>query len=182
MRRAVFLFFCYFISEIVWANDFSAAIRNVQITDVAGRYKLNADIDYVLSPIAKEALQKGISLTWTIIIKTEKIGFLWNSQLSEIRKTYQIKNHALLNLYSVKQLNSGEKDMFSTLTSALDFISKIRGALIVDKYLIQFGQQYRVAIKVKFEREALPVPIRPFSYFDPQWALSSQWMLWPIEN
>ncbi|MCK5122068.1 MAG: DUF4390 domain-containing protein, partial [Methylococcales bacterium] len=41
---------------------------------------------------------------------------------------------------------------------------------------------YYVAIKVEFSREALPVPLRPLSYFDSQWALSSDWALWPLQN
>ena len=37
-------------------------------------------------------------------------------------------------------------------------------------------------IRVGFEREALPIPLRPTSYFDPQWALSSRWTLWQLQK
>jgi hypothetical protein len=180
VKIAVFLVFCCFIAESVWAGEFSAAVKNIHIEPVASHYELSADIGYKLSPTAKEALQKGISLTWTVMIKVKVEGVLWDSTLRRIALSYQIQNHALLNSYSVKSLNSGERNMFSTLAGALDFISKIRGLAIIDKHLIDTGSYYYVAVKVMIEREALPTPVRPFSYFDSQWALSSRWILWPL--
>ena len=164
------------------ANEFSTEVISVNTALVADSYELNADIIYKLSPVAKEALQKGISLVWTTVVNVEKQGWLWNSNLKTIEISYQIQNHVLLNLYSVKRLNSDEKTLFSTLAAAVDFISKIRGLTIVNKQAIQTGQPYQIALKVKFEHEALPVPMRPFSYFDSQWALSSPWTLWPLQN
>jgi hypothetical protein len=48
--------------------------------------------------------------------------------------------------------------------------------------LLQPGQRYKLAIKCQFDREALPVPLRPFAYLDSQWFLSSDWYLWPIQK
>ncbi len=180
MKLALYLFFYCFIAESVWASEFSAVVRNVKTELVADGYELNADIDFKLSPVAREALQKGISLAWRVVIKVEREGVLWNSTLQEISLGYQIQNHALLNLYSVKSLNNGEKNIFSTLAGALDYISKIRRLSIIEKHFIKSDQHCFVAIKVIFQHEALPVPIRPFSYFDSQWALSGRWAVWPL--
>jgi len=171
------LFFCCLVSECLWAGEFSTVVRGINTKLVADNYVLNADIDYKLSPVAKQALQKGISITWVVAIKVEEKGALWNSTLQELAFSYQIQNHALLNLYSVKSLKSGEKEMISTLTGALDFISKIRDVPIIDRQLVRPEQRYHVAVKVSFQHEALPVPMRPFSYFDSQWTLSSRWVL-----
>ena len=72
--------------------------------------------------------------------------------------------------------------MFSTLAGALDFMSKVRRLSLIDKKRIELDQDYSIAVKVMFEHEALPVPIRPFSYFDSQWMLSSRWILWPLQK
>ena len=42
--------------------------------------------------------------------------------------------------------------------------------------------QYVVAIKVSFDRDALPLPLRPLAYINPQWYLSSEWTLWPLKK
>jgi hypothetical protein len=38
------------------------------------------------------------------------------------------------------------------------------------------------AIKVVFDRNALPLPLRPVAYLNQQWYLSSDWSLWPLKN
>ncbi len=181
MNIALYLFICVF-SGGIWASDFSAMVKNIKVELVANHYELNADIDYQLSPVVKEALQKGIALTWAVLIKVEQQGYVWNSSVQNLQLEYQIQNHALLNLYSIKKLSTGERSVFSSLAGALNFISKMRGVVIVDKQLIQPDKQYHVAVKVEFKHEDLPVPLRPFSYFDSQWALSSHWTLWPLQN
>lgn len=164
------------------AEEFSASIKHVDIELIDSQYELNADIDYQLSTIAKEALNKGITLAWSVLIKLKREGFFLDSTLDEITIKYQIQNHALLNLFSVSNINKGSKEMFSTLTAALNAMSKIRHLKLVDNAFIQSGSHYYLAIRVAFNREALPIPLRPLSYFDSQWALSSDWTLWPLQN
>lgn len=175
------LFFCLF-AECVVAETFEAVVNNVRVTPEKGWYKLDADINYSLSPTAKEALQKGISLSWVIKVKVQQQRVFWDTTLEELEMGYLVQRHALLNLYSVKNLNSGAKDMFSTLTAALASISKIRSLPVIEKSLILADENYQIAIKVLFDREALPVPLRPMSYFKSEWALSSQWSLWQLQK
>ncbi len=170
------------LSGSLWAEGFSASVQNVDIDLTGSRYVLSADIAYSLSPMAKEALQKGIPLTWELVVKVKQVGFLWDMTLKKISLKYQLKNHALLNLYSVKNLNTESTEMFSSLTGALNTMSRIRHLELIDKMAVQSLSDCYIAIKVAFSREALPTPLRPLSYFDSQWALSSDWTLWPLQN
>ncbi len=171
-----------FFIEPALSDDFSAIVSHFNIeTKIDNEWlNLNADIDFRLSPVAKEALQKGIALSWTVLIKVEQERWFGNATLEKREIKYKIKNHALLNLYSVN--NNGEEEMFSTLNASLNAMSKIRDLAIIKKKSIKKNEKYLVLIKVVFEREALPIPLRPVSYFDPQWALSSQWTLWPLQK
>jgi hypothetical protein len=157
-------------------------VENIKVESEGAVYHLNVDVNYRLSPTAKEALQKGISLTWIVIIKVKRQGVLWDTTVQEFEMVYQIQNHALLNLYSVKKIQEGSSEFFSTLRAALNSISKIRGLSVIDKSSMLPGQGYHIALKVLFSREALPIPLRPVSYFDSQWALSSPWILWQLQN
>ncbi|MCK5830979.1 MAG: DUF4390 domain-containing protein [Methylococcales bacterium] len=172
------VFFLGFFADPAYSEDYSAKIKNiiVEVKPKSPWFTLNADINFKLSPIAKEALQKGIVLTWVIVIKVEQEGWFWNTVLEEKQISYKIKNHELLNLYSVDE--NGVVDMFSTLKASFNAISKIRNLAIINKQEIQKNKQILVAVKVLFDREALPIPLRPISYFDSQWALSSQWAIW----
>ncbi len=166
----------------VLSKEFSAVVSHINIDTKSDNpwLELNADIDFRLSPMAKEALQKGIALSWTVLIKVEQEGWIWNTTVEQRKLKYTIKNHALLNLYSVN--DNGEEDRFSTLKASLNSISKIRNLAIIKKKHIKKNKKYQVLLKVGFEREALPIPLRPISYFDPQWALSSRWTLWQLQK
>jgi hypothetical protein len=164
-----------------WANDYSSKVLSGKTEHIGGVYSFSADIEFNLSPTAKEALQKGIALTWEVAIKIEEQATLWNSTLKELEIGYKIQNHALLNQYSVK-INNGSPTLFSTLNAALDFMSNIRNLVLIKEQFIHQDRMYNVAIKVTFDREALPIPLRPLSYFDSQWALSSPWTVWPISK
>ncbi len=178
---ALIIFFSLF-TTYTWSKEFSANIRNVKTQLVNGEYQLNAEFDYRLSPTAKKALKKGIPLTWLIIIKVQKLGFFWNNTIQKLETAYQIQNHTLLNLYSVKSVTSGTVDMYSTLNAALNSISNIRDLPILDQQLTVPEERYQIAIKVLFDRENLPVPLRPMSYFNSDWNLSSRWSLWHLQN
>lgn len=181
MKIAVYLWVCFF-SESLWASEYATQVHNVKVELVADSYELNADLNFQLSPVAKEALHRGIALTWTLLVKIEEKGEVWNHTVQSLGMDYQIQNHALLNLYSLKRLSTGERSVFSTLAGALNSLSKIRRMPVLDKLLVRLDKQYSIAVKVKFKRESLPIPLRPFSYFDAQWALSSQWTLWPFQQ
>jgi hypothetical protein len=170
----------FLFSEFVHAEGFSAIVKNVKVKKKEDEYRLNATIDFKLSPLAKEALQKGIALSWIVTIKVQKEGVLWDSTITVIELSYQIRNHALLNLYSVKK--ASESHMFSTLTAALKSMSKIRKLVVIDAQSLQIDERYHMTIKVQFNREELPVPLRPMSYFNPQWMLSSDWSVWQLQK
>jgi len=163
------------------AADYSVTVITGNTELVGNIYHFNTELEYNLSPTAKEALQKGIPLTWIVNIKVEQQADFWNTTLQEKKITYQIHNHALLNQYSVK-INNDLPLMFATLTGALNSMSKINAIAMINKQFIHQDRSYQIAVKVTFDREALPIPLRPLSYFDSQWALSSGWTVWPLSK
>jgi len=175
-----FILFGFLMSFSSPATDFSTQIQCLSVTSKQGLYRLNAIVYYSLSPTSKEALQKGIPLTWILQIKVKQMGWFWDIQLKKISLAYQIQYHPLLHLYSVKKLTNGSHTLYATLTAALKSISKIAQLPIIEQEALSSHQNNYLAIKVFFNRESLPIPLRPFAYFDSQWALSSPWIQCPI--
>jgi hypothetical protein len=146
-------------------------------------YVLSADINYQLSDSAKDALQNGIPLFWTVLVKVQQHrDYLWNKKLLDKEIRYRIQYHALLNMYRVRDESSDAVDNFSTLSAALHAMSTIRNIPIMDKADIASDTDYSVGVKVRFERDALPLPLRPIAYINPQWYLSSDWYLWSLKK
>lgn len=161
------------------AADYSAQIRYADLSHTGTGLQLNAAIDYPLSPTAKEALLKGVPLEWRVIIEIRRRDLLWNNTVFQQRLPYKLQFHALLNQYAVETVRE-HTEMFLTLNAALGYMSQLHTLDIVGSPRLEADADYQLAVKTQFRREALPVPLRPFTYFDPQWYLSSDWFLWSI--
>lgn len=166
-----------------YADEFAAEVKQAKITLQSDSYVLSADIVYQLSEKAKEALQNGVPLFWDIQVKMlQHRNVLWDKTLIDTAIRYRIQYHALLNMYRVRNEGNGEVYNFSTLSAALDLMSAVRNFRVIEKAELAPEKQYLCAVKVNFDREALPLPLRPIAYIDPQWYLSSDWTLWPLKK
>ena len=161
----------------------AAEIKKAQITWQDNSYQLSADIDYQLSDKALEALKNGVPLFWNVHAKImQHRRYLWDNTVMALTLRYRLQYHALLNMYRVKDEYSGAVNNFSTLPAALDWMSTLRNVRLLSRIDIVPQAQYVVAIKVSFDRDALPLPLRPLAYINPQWYLSSEWTLWPLKK
>jgi hypothetical protein len=180
-RSLLYCLFLWLLPTLSYADTFGVEVKNAEITLRGDNYMLSADIDYQLSERAMEALQSGVPLFWDIHINTlQRRDFLWDKTLINAGIRYRIQYHALLNMYRVRNEGSGETYNFSTLSAAFDLMSAIHDFRVMDKALYKQGERYAVGIKVKLDRDALPLPLRPVAYTNPQWYLSSDWTLWPL--
>ena len=166
-----------------YADKFAAEIKQAEITLDGGGYVLSADIVYQLSEKAMEALQNGVPLFWDIQVKIQRQrDVLWNKTLVDKAIRYRLQYHALLNMYRVRNESNGEIYNFSTLSGAIGLMSAIRDFRLIEKAELDPEKQYQCAMRVNFDREALPLPLRPIAYMDPQWYLSSEWTLCPLKK
>ena len=138
-----------------------------------------------ISSVNKQRMRCKTACPYSGIFKSKfsSLGRLFGIRLlvdTAIR--YRIQYHALLNMYRVRNEGSGEVYNFSTLSAALDLMSAVRDFPVLEKAGLAPEKQYLLAVKVSIDREALPLPLRPIAYLDPQWYLSSDWTLWPLKK
>ncbi len=165
-------------SASLLAGEFSAKVRYVNIQQKGADYVLNAHFDYVLSPVAKEAIQKGVPLSWVVLVKVQYQRLLWNKTIYVAKIPFVIQYHALLNQYSVTDKRSKVVEVFSTLASAMNFMATVRDLKLMKDSALDRSKDYLVALKIQFDREFLPIPLRPESYFNSDWSMSSDWFIW----
>ncbi|MCK5727780.1 MAG: DUF4390 domain-containing protein [Methylococcales bacterium] len=164
--------------EALFANEPSIQFTQVQLQANNQWYRLNVETNFYLSSIAINALQSSIPLSWCLAVQLEQVRVVWNKNLISEKYCYRIQYHALLKTYSVthKEIN-----YFHSMGSALNALSIIRKNNLIRAVEIKSDEKYRLQVKWQFDREALPLPLRPLSYLDPQWNLSSDWYLWTSE-
>jgi hypothetical protein len=173
--------FIWLLPALSYADAFGVEVKNAEISVQGDSYVLSSDMEYRLSTRALEALQNGVPLYWDIRIRIQQHrDYFWDKTLIRTGIRYRIQYHALLNMYRVRNEGTGELYNFSTLSAALDLMSTIHNFHVMDKAADTPKERYDVAIKVTLDRDALPLPLRPVAYTNPQWYLSSDWTLWPL--
>ncbi len=175
-----FIFAAFFDQDCLASG--STYIEQVEFTQQEGWQSVNLDIRYELSSTSTEALQNGIALSWIIRFQLKEGKGFWHETLVAKQIRLQIQYHSVLNQYLVKQNEAENSRMFSTLKAALEEISRVRSYRLFPLSELDLAQPYYLNVKVEFDRESLPVPLRPIAYFDKQWALSSDWSRWQLQN
>lgn len=170
-----------------WAGNYAARISYAELIESGDHYQIAAHINYRLSPTALEALHKGVPLSWDVSIEVRCPGRLWDSVISRQVLAYRLQYHALLNQYSVSDGHqaspqTNDAEMFLSLNAALNFMARLDAAAEINTALLPAGQRYQLALRTRFNRERLPVPLRPVAYFDAEWFLSSNWLIWSIQK
>ncbi|MEC4749503.1 DUF4390 domain-containing protein [Methylomicrobium sp. Wu6] len=167
----------------VFAGAYAAIVKDAELTLQDEDYLLSAEIQYRLSPKATDALKNGVPLFWAVNIRIQRQrDFWWDETIVEKNLRFKIQYQALLNVYRVRNEDSGEGGNFSSLASAMDALSSIRYVPVLNKSTLADGERYTAGLRVLFERELLPLPLRPLAYLNPQWYLSSGWYLWNMKN
>lgn len=162
---------------------YAVEVKHAEMALVGQAFVLSADLDYQLNGKAKAALQSGVPLYWDIKIKVEQQReYLWDKTIAEKTIRFRVQYNALLNVYRVRNENSGNSYSFSTLAAALNLMSTLRNYSIMAVDAIQPDKNYMAAIKIKLDRDALPLPLRPVAYTDSQWYLFSDWYVWPLKK
>jgi hypothetical protein len=172
---------CLF-SAGAFASEFSAQIKTASLYSQDGWYLLDADLDHILSPPAREAIQSSIPLDWCLKIQLKQERYFRDKTLVNINYRYRIRYHALLNSYSVSNISTNSIKKYASLSEALDALSRIRELKVLPVSALKKAKQYKVAIKLKFNKERLPAPLRPIAYLNSDWDLSSDWYIWHIHK
>jgi hypothetical protein len=182
---------CFYLLLVTWifwllpgscfADKFGVEIKKAEMTLQGDNFILSANLVYQLSERAKEALQNGVPLFWNVKIKVlQRRDYFWDKVVVEKTIRYRIQYHALLNMYRVRNESTGDVENFSTLSSALDLMSILRNFRIMGKSDLDPKNTYFAELKIIFDREALPLPLRPIAYLNSHWYLSSAWYSWSL--
>ncbi|MCP3669945.1 MAG: DUF4390 domain-containing protein [Gammaproteobacteria bacterium] len=139
-------------------------------------FVLDASIEFDFSDKAIEALQNGVPLTLEIHLQVRRKGaWVWERDVLDSRRRYQIRYHALASVYQVIDLQSGTRQGFVTREVAFSALGDILGLLVIQHHQLKKGKIYNIELKAALDLDSLPLPLRPHAYLSPAWNLSSEW-------
>ncbi|MGD9171038.1 MAG: DUF4390 domain-containing protein [Candidatus Thiodiazotropha sp.] len=157
-------------------------IKDVQIIQIDNIYQLNARIDYHLSEQAHEALNNGVPLTLKVQLVVEKVwrGF-WEPSPFATTLSFQIRYHALTELYRIVDGQTGNEQNFVTQEAALHALGEISNLSMISPAELTSGEAYQLRLRADLDIDSLPLPLQPLAYLGRGWKLTTGWSQWPLQ-
>ena len=174
---------CLFISGIFATSSHAEGFRILAAeTKLKNNvFLLEANMDLKFSVDALEALRSGVPLIVLVNIEVLKDrNWWWDKTIAELEQGYLLLYHALSEKYIIHNLNSGSQQNFNSLNTALHSLSNLRDLPLIDKNLLEEGDNYYVRLRTYLDIESLPAPMRPIAYISSQWQLESDWFTWQL--
>ncbi len=146
-----------------------------------GVYQVNAIIVYELSTEALDALESGVSLTFSVDVVILRSRKYWlDEKVAILKQQFQLRYHALSDQYILANLNSGAINSFPTLKGALTVMGSMVDLPLFDDKLLNPSLAYFGRMRARLDIDSLPAPLRILAYVKAGWRLTSDWLTWNV--
>lgn len=154
-----------------------ASIRSASINAMDDGYTVNADFQLDLNPRLVDAVQRGVSLYFTVTFVVDQPRRFWfDSVIIERKLEYRLSYHPITRSYRLS-LGSLHQN-FDSLESALRTMRRLRNWYVMDQEDLLPEHEYRAALRMRHEVELLPKPLLVTATGGREWALSTSWLRW----
>ncbi|MCB1877456.1 MAG: DUF4390 domain-containing protein [Chromatiales bacterium] len=168
-------------TSIALAAEFE--VRSAELYQRDGDWYLDADIDYRFSPTALEALDSGVPLTVEVEIEVLRPRrWIWDETLLTRDFRFQIRYHALAQLFQVVNMDNGYQRNFGSRLAAIRALGNLRNFRVTNVNRLKYPGNYEARLRASLDIEALPLPLRPVAYASPSWHMASDWYEWLPES
>jgi hypothetical protein len=161
----------------------SFEVRSASLTLVDGVQELDARLQLVLSAEALKALNSSVTLTIELTLEVIRVKrFMFDDGEAELNITYELEFLPLSQRYIVRSINSGDRDSFATLYSALNNLGRIESLPVIDDAVLNPKSKYRIRLRASLSTRQYSAPFRFLFFWRDEWDLKSEWYEWPLER
>jgi Domain of unknown function (DUF4390) len=145
-----------------------------------GVIQLYARVQYPLNPAIQKALQDGVTLTFDVEAKVDRVRRLWfDANVVDLTLQRELAYHVVTDRFVVRDVRSGDEKSFDTLKEALADLGKIDGwPILVEPQLD--GGRYIISVRAGVRRGKLPASLRALLFWTDDWQRVSKWYSWSL--
>jgi len=145
-----------------------------------GVIQLYARVEYPLNPAIREALQDGVTLTFDVEARVDKVRHLWfDSNVVDLTLRRELAYHVVTDRFVVRDVRSGDQESFDTLKEALAYLGKVDSwPILVEPQLD--GGRYIISVRAGVRRGKLPASLRALLFWTDDWQRVSKWYSWSL--
>lgn len=158
-----------------------ATVRSAAMIATDDGYVVNADFLLELNPRLVDALQRGVSLHFSVELTVEQPRWYWfDSTVVESMLQYRLAYHAVTRSYRVSF--GGLHRTFDTLDAALLTMTRVRNWYVMPYDAITEGSEYRASLRMRHQIELLPKLLVVTATGGREWALATPWVRWQFSG
>jgi hypothetical protein len=189
-RRARFAWLlCASAAAALWMKPLQAdglegrfEVRSADLQLKDGVYHLNAHLDLPVSDVVRRGLAEGVPLTMELDLDIERVRqMLPNSRVAELTQRYHLQYNAVSARYILRNDNSGQQESLSSVDSAVERLSEVRGLPVLDKALITADRRYEASVRAKIDYGSVPFSLRVVMFWVNDWHRESDWYTWTLQ-
>jgi hypothetical protein len=190
LRRARFAWLiCAAAAATLWVRPLQAdglegrfEVRSADLQLKDGVYHLNVHMDLPVSDAVRRGLAEGVPLTLELDLDIERVRqLLPNSRVAELAQRYHLQYNAVSARYVLRNDNSGQQQSLSTVDSAIEQLSEVRGLPVLDKALLSAERRYEVSVRAKVDYGSVPFSLRMVMFWVNEWHRESDWYTWTLQ-
>ncbi len=165
------------IPDTVHANGMEVQKAKLAIGDDG--YVLEANFGIALTPPLEEALNKGVSLYFSLEFELIRSRWYWfNEKITDIHQQYRLSYNALTRQYRVGVGTLYQN--FGTLDEALDVMSRVRRREEVEPGTLKKDLSYTAALRLRLDTTQLPKPFQINALGSREWNIGTDWYRWTV--
>ncbi len=155
------------------------SVRQAEISATEEGYFLNADFDLELTPALEEALNRGVSLTFTVTVEVIEPRWYWfNKDIVNLRQERRISFNPLTRVY---RFSMGSLYLsFNTLRDALQALTQLNKVRVADPGSMKKGGRYEARAQMRLDVSQLPKPFQVDALSSNDWNLASRPFSWTV--
>jgi Domain of unknown function (DUF4390) len=169
-------------SALAFANalDGVLEVRSAYVNLDQGVIQLYASVQYPLNPAIREALQDGVTLTFDVETRVDRVRHFWfDSNVVDLTLRRELAYHVVTDRFVVRDVRTGDQKSFETLKGALDYLGKVEAwPVLVEPQLD--GGRYIISVRAGVRRGKLPASLRMLLFWTDDWQRESKWYSWPL--
>lgn len=170
------------VSTVARANALDGVLQvsSAYVNLDSGVIQLYARAQYPLNPAIKKALQDGVTLTFDLEVKVDRVRHLWfDANVVDLTLQRELAYHVVTDQFVVRDVRSGDEKSFDTLKQALTYLGKVDGwPILVEPQLD--GGRYIISVRAGVRRGKLPASLRALLFWTDDWQRVSKWYSWSL--
>jgi hypothetical protein len=159
-----------------------ASIKDIHVERADGVWKVSFDVENCFTEKMEEAIQSGISTTFTFYVNLHQKRSWWKDRkLASVEFRHTVQYHPIQKVYQIKLEGQSHSSLSaSSLEEAKKLMSRVKEFKIQSSSPFEPGVPAYFRIKAELDSVRLPLHLEYLFFFVSLWDFETDWVIKPL--